>query len=144
MQIKNFHWGHGIFVFYVFFVIAVFTALFASFGVDHALVVDDYYAKDLSYQTRYDKETRSRVADNIHVSHVAGEDHVQITFDSELPIQGTLHWYRPSAKGLDHTMPISSKSMAVSTADLLPGKWKLKIDWKDGSNTYYREVELYL
>jgi nitrogen fixation protein FixH len=144
MKAKNFHWGHGIFVFYVIFVGVLVTALVASFGVDHTLVVDDYYAKDLAYQDQYDKESRSRTADNLNVTHTAGEDEVILHFDTDALVTGNIEWYRPSGSEHDFDMPISKSEMLIETGDLLPGRWRLKVDWQEAGKTYYREVDLYL
>lgn len=144
MKIKNFNWGHGIFVFYVIFVGVLITALVASFGVDHTLVVDDYYAKDLAYQDQFDKEARSRKADNLNVIHTAGESEVMLQFDTDELITGNVQWYRPSASQHDFNMSIEASEMLIQTDDLLPGKWRLKVDWEEAGKTYYREIELYL
>lgn len=142
--VKGFNWGHGIFIFYVLFVGVLVTALVASFGVDHTLVVDDYYAKDLAYQEQFDKTSRSNQADNLSIQHTAGGEEVTLHFEASSELAGKVMLYRPSDSSLDLTLDISSADMVIPTTDLLDGRWLLKVDWQDGAETFYREVDLYL
>lgn len=139
---KKFHWGHGIAVFYVIFVIAVVTALIASFGVDHSLVVDDYYAQDLAYQSTYDKISNSIKSDAVQVLVKDGE--VEIVFSNQERVSGNIKFYRPSDKSKDFSYPIMNLTESINTAQLSKGKWKLKIDWTDGEKAFYKEETIYI
>lgn len=139
---NKFNWGHGIAIFYIFFVGIAVTALIASFGVDHTLVIDDYYAQDLAYQSTYEKTKNNLQSDNLKVS-IEGEQ-VILQFTGKDEINGTVHFYRASDKAMDFDHTIISNREQISTADLAPGKWRIKIDWQEGQKKYYKEEILYL
>ena len=141
---KNFHWGHGIFLFYVVFVGAVLTALIASFGVDHSLVVDDYYAKDIAYQSQYDKATNGLQADVLDIDYTKAMSEVKLQFAEGKPVQGTVQFYRPSDKTQDFTQELGSNSHVISTKELQPGKWKVKVDWVQAGVAYYQEETIFI
>ena len=141
---KKFNWGHGIFVFYVCFVTAVVTALIASFGVDHSLVVDDYYAQDLAYQSQYDKVKNNLESQNVQVDLDKTNQQLTININNTGKIQGAIEFYRPSDKSKDFNLELKDQVTTISTKELLSGKWVLKIDWKEGDKSYYKEELIYI
>ncbi|MEM9547658.1 MAG: FixH family protein [Bacteroidota bacterium] len=141
---KKFNWGHGIFIFYVCFVTAVVTALVASFGVDHSLVVEDYYAQDLAYQSQYDKVKNNLESQNIEVDLDEVHQRLTININHEGSIQGAIEFYRPSDKSKDFNVKLKDQVTTISTKDLLTGKWVLKIDWKEGNKSFYKEELIYI
>lgn len=141
---KKFNWGHGIFVFYVCFVGAVLTALIASFSVDHSLVVDDYYAKDLAYQTQYDKAQNNLKAQSVKINNDKNIQELTIDFESNDRVEGSAEFYRPSDKSQDFNVQLKEKETKISTKELLPGKWILKIDWTEDGKPFYKEEVLYI
>ncbi len=141
---KKFNWGHGITLFYICFVGVVITALVASFSVDHSLVVDDYYAQDLSYQSQYNKTQNSLKSQNVHVDHDKPTQVLTIDFDNNGTVEGTVDFYRPSDKSKDFNVVLKDKVTTISTDKLLAGKWILKIDWKENGKSYYKEELIYI
>ena len=141
---KKFNWGHGILVFYICFVGAVVTALVASFGVDHSLVVDDYYAKDLAYQSQYDKTTNALKSNAVAIENDGKNQALTINFEEANRVQGFVNFYRPSDKSEDFKVKLEEKATTIPTDKLLPGKWILKIDWTDDGKEYYTEKMIYI
>lgn len=141
---SNFHWGHGITVFYIFFVGIVITALIASFSVDHSLVVDDYYATDLAYQKRYDKTVNSINSPILKITQDASVAEVTIAFKTEKQVTGKAHWYRPSDQSADFDMKLEGTITKVSTDTLLRGKWVLKVEWTIDGTTSYAEEQIFI
>jgi len=141
---NKFNWGHGIALFYVVFVGIVITALVASFGVDHSLVVDDYYATDIAYQSTYDKTKNSMESSILSLEQNRTAHVMNIEFDTAKTVKGTAHWYRPSDKSADFVIPLTSASTEVSTAKLLKGKWVLKIEWTIDGKTSYTEEQIFV
>lgn len=139
---KSFNWGHGIFVFYIVFVGAVVTTLIASFSVDRSLVIDDYYAQDIAYQSTYDKLQNNLNADKIEINVDNG--FVEIKILSPANITGNAYFYRASDKSKDFNLPINSTTTTIPTTDLLSGKWTLKVDWQQEGKSYYLEEIIYL
>lgn len=143
---KNFHWGHGITVFYIIFVAAVVSVLIASFGVDHSLVADDYYAEDLAYQQQYTKTQNGleEGEDKLVVNVDAAQGTLEIVVDANAPINGKVHFYRPSDQSQDFSVDLKSVNSTISTSSLLKGKWILKVEWNEGDKPYYQERQIYI
>lgn len=139
-MIKNFNWGHGIALFYVCFVGLVIWALIISFSVDRSLVVDDYYATDIAYQSQYDKAENSMQSPMLYISQNTKTQIITIGFNSEKSVLGTAHWYRPSDQSADFIVDLIDKETKISTEKILKGKWILKVEWTiDGMVSYAEE-----
>ena len=136
---NKFNWGHGITIFYIIFVGIVATALIASFSVDRALVTDDYYATDLAYQQRYNKAQNSIQSPILYISQDSKTKITTIGFNTDKPVAGKVHWYRPSDKSADFVVVIKGRETTVSTDQLLRGKWILKVEWTIDNKTSYAE-----
>lgn len=140
---KKFNWGHGILVFYICFVAAIVTALVASFSVDHSLVVDNYYAKDLAYQDQYTKEKNNLESQRVKINNDKSNKSITIDFISD-DVNGTVDFYRPSDESVDFKVELDKKATTIDTENLLPGKWILKIDWTEEGKPYYFEEMIYI
>ena len=141
---KNFNWGHGIFIFYICFVAAVVTALIASFSVDHSLVVDDYYAKDLTYQSQYEKTQNGMETAIVDINNNAEEKALTIDFLKAEKVEGTAQFYRPSDKSKDFEVKLTQTKTSIATDEMLPGKWVVKIDWSENGKPYYTEEIIFI
>ncbi|MFT6337902.1 MAG: nitrogen fixation protein FixH [Saprospiraceae bacterium] len=141
---SKFHWGHGITIFYIIFVGAVVMALIASFSVDHSLVVDDYYATDLAYQSRYDKSKNSMQSPILTISKDARKQVTTIGLKTDKPVKGKAQWYRPSDQSADFVVELDGRETSVSTEKLLKGKWILKVEWTIDSKTSYAEEQIFV
>ena len=143
-MLKKFNWGHGIFLFYTVFVCVLASALIASRGVDHSLVVDDYYAQDIAYQSTYEKTQNSLTSADVNIDYDEAHSVLYLNLHTEQQVSGQVQFYRPSDKTMDFTLELDTALKTVSTADLASGRWVLKIDWKQGTESYYTEEEVFL
>ncbi len=141
---EKFNWGHGITLFYIIFVGAVITALVASFGVDRDLVADDYYAKDIAYQGQYEKMKNNLKSDNLSIVYKKEEHILDFSFTKSENVTGFIEFYRPSSKKEDFMKKIDQNRVIISTRDMSPGKWRVKVDWQEGRKSYYKEEEIYI
>lgn len=139
----TFNWGHGIALFYVIFVGTLLTVLIKSFSVDHSLVVEDYYAKDLAYQSQYDKSVNSIKSDNLNVNYDSGNGQIVFEIEDASPATGSIQFYRASDKTKDFIVPISSNNMDIPVSHLSAGKWRVKVDWTIDGKAYYQEKDFY-
>ena len=139
----KFNWGHGITLFYVIFVGTLLTVLIKSFGVDHSLVVDDYYAKDIAYQSQYDKSVNSIKSDNLNVKYDSGNGQLIFEIQDASSATGAIHFYRASDKSKDFIVPISSNKMEIPVDHLSVGKWRIKVDWTIDGKDFYKEKDFY-
>jgi len=140
---SKFNWGHGIAVFYVLFVATLAIVLIRSFSIDHSLVVDDYYAKDITYQSQYDKAKNSLSNNQLKINYDKEGGQVTLDFAMNEPVSGTIQFYRPSDKAKDFDVKITGNSMQVPIQHLPQGKWKVKVDWSRSGKAYYNEEEFY-
>ena len=140
---NKFHWGHGITIFYILFVGIVILVLFKSMTIDHSLVVDDYYAKDLAYQEEYNKQKNSLGKDAIFIKTDETKNEVAVEFSSA-KITGEIQFYRPSEKSKDFLIRIEGKRTVVDTKMLLKGKWIIKANWKMEGIEYAHNEDIYI
>lgn len=140
---NNFNWGHGITLFYIVFVATLAIVLFKSFNVDHSLVVDDYYAKDIAYQSRFDKTVNSMNSDLLDIRYDKNNGQVVLDFKHDQKTSGNIQFYRPSNKSLDFDVQITSNEIKVPVHHLPVGKWTIKVDWTALDIAYYTEQEFY-
>ncbi len=136
------NWGTSIAIIYGLFAITMVGFVIKSKSIDHSLVTDDYYAKDLAYQSQYDKLTNSQeLANNLAINKLAGE--VQFLFPKEIQqASGNILFYRADDKGKDFSVeiaPDANGQQLVPTAQLTPGRWKVKVDWQAGGKSFYKE-----
>lgn len=141
------HWGWGIAIFYILFVLAFLVILFFSFGQDNSLVEKDYYQKDITYQEHIDKRNNY---DNLGVKVSHSYDPSNATLTLTFPefmrkVQGECFFYRPSSARQDYRVPLKldeSNSQVIPVNRLIPGQWTLKLEWEAGGKPYYLEEQL--
>lgn len=113
-----------------------------SKSIDHDLVVDDYYAKDLAYQQQYDKLANSKaLANDLKID--ASKDGIQLLFPAEVgQVSGNILLYRADDKTKDVSLKINpneQNQQLVPTDQLTPGRWTVKVDWQAGGKPFYTE-----
>jgi len=131
---KRINWGTGIFLFYSFFAATLFYQVYKSTQYDNSLVVDDYYAKDLSYQQTIDKlKNSAALVSPLKINYYDILQLVELEFPDEFEnITGTIQFYRAANKKEDVLLPIElggNKCMDVFIRSLKPGLWKIEVDW---------------
>lgn len=143
----NFNWGHGITLFYIVFVGILITVVIASRGVDYNLVYEDYYAHDIAYQEHYDKISNDlKSAHPVKMIHDKKSKSLKVIFEKGQVISnGVISFYRPSDKNNDFKETfnnVTDSQLLISTDKLLPGRWKVMLDWKQGEKAFYKEIEI--
>jgi len=127
-------WGTGIFLFYTFFATTLFYQVYKSTQYDHSLVVENYYEKDLTYQSTLDKLNNSvALKTPLKINYYEVLELVELAFPTEMEnITGAILFYRASNKKEDVQLPISlgmDKCMNIFVRTLKPGIWKIEVDW---------------
>lgn len=146
----KFNWGTGIALFYILFAGSLIAVVIKSTQYDHSLVVEDYYQKDLDYQQHYDKLANSQaLAEDVHIKLTgADKNEIQLSFPKDMEgIGGQLHFMRPSNKRKDFTLEIeldAANELILPAKEMLPGLWKVQVDWQVGEKSYYKEQVLVL
>lgn len=145
----KFNWGTGIVVgiglfmsFILFFVIKMST----NREFSHDLVTEEYYAKEMAYQTEIDAETNT----NDLVGSITGKrvrEGWLVSFPKSINVQkvkGKVFLYRPSNKQLDFDFPIvfSESNVLIPDANLIEGRWNITIDWMYEGKPYMYKKEI--
>jgi len=147
MAKMKFHWGVGITIFYVSFVLVlVGFVIFTTFNKVE-LVDENYYESEIQYQQKIDKIKRSNgLAQSLMIQ--ALDKSVLLVYPAGYKtddISGTIEFYRPSEKNLDFkakVTPDTSGKQIVFSNNFKKGLWKVKVDWAIGDSTYYNEQVL--
>ncbi|MDY2587708.1 FixH family protein [Winogradskyella aquimaris] len=137
------NWGTAIvlaFVGFIGFIMYFVISMATNDKYDHDLVVEDYYQKELKFQTDIDKEENSKNL-IINVSWKKTQDGILVEFPKNLDIEnikGKVFLYRPSNKHLDFEIPISlsNHNLLIPDNKLLDGRWNISIDWTYNNESY--------
>ena len=146
MKIK-FNWGFGIVASIVIFMTATIVMVTLSMNQKTDLVTDHYYEKTLEYQKQIDMEKRSaKFVGNLEITNENNSVNIKFpeTFKT-VPIKGELYFYRPSDAKNDFTIPLQLDGNArqvISSAQMIKGYWKVKIDWVMAKENYFCEKSL--
>lgn len=138
------NWGHSIAIFYTLFVIIMVGMVFYSRTFDHSLVVDNYYEEDINYQQHIDKLNNSRMLSrNLEIVKDDSNKVLRFSFPDEIrQVGGKVLFYRASDKTKDFIVDIpaaGNQELVVPTEGLLPGLWKIKVDWEGDGKLFYKE-----
>lgn len=134
-------WGVGISISIIVFMLLSFWLIYFSFNQDVNLVRDDYYEAEIQYDETMEKVNRTnRLTDNLKISSVNNSIELQFpkNFNNK-NISGNIFLFRPSERNKDLTIPIKIDSnyfQSISTNNLIPGMWKIKVDWNIDTLAY--------
>ncbi|CDF79707.1 putative cytochrome cbb3 oxidase maturation protein CcoH [Formosa agariphila KMM 3901] len=143
------NWGTGIviaFVCFIAFIMYFVVNMMVGDRFNHDLVVEDYYQQELTLQDDIDKEKNSQTLEE-NVSWKKTAEGILIQFPksiNETQISGIVSLYRPSNKALDFELPIALKNhtLLVPEANLVDGRWNLKVDWTNNGSSYIYKQSL--
>jgi hypothetical protein len=143
------NWGWKIAILYGGFVTMMITLVVLSSQQDIPLVTEDYYEKDLQYETQMHRIANSKtLKEDVNVKYDAAAQEITVQFPKEIKdIEGEILCFRPSQEGIDFTINIEDleeKSTAFGTSEMLSGKWKIKITWEGDGEIYYKEAIIFI
>ena len=135
------NWGTGITVTIVVFMLVSFAFIYFAFNQDVNLVRDDYYEAEVEYSKTMDKVNRTEQLDEkLDIELV--KNSIALHFPKNVSknrISGNIFLYRPSENDKDLNVAIqldTLNSQYISTENLLPGLWKIKVEWNSDSTTF--------
>lgn len=143
----NFNWGMGITLFYTLFMITMIYMVYQSTQVDRNLVVENYYEKDLQYQSHLDRLNNSaRLKKDLDIFQNKEGHYLRFVFPKELTsVKGDILFYRPSDHSKDFNQAIEldeAYELRVPTSALLKGVWKIKVNWEGDEIPFYKEASI--
>jgi len=141
------NWGNYIVVSFIAFGMFIGYMAFVSFQQNVDLVAEDYYQQEIAYQDHIDKVDNTRnMAGKVNIQQQNGQ--LSIRFPEAMhPISGQIVLFRPSDAALDRNFEIrvnDSREQTISTANLVKGMYKVKVDWTNGSEDFYTEETLFI
>lgn len=145
----NISWGIKIAAVYIIFVLIVLGTVLFSTTQEVNLVTDDYYQKEIEYQSHIDKIKRTKeLPEQIFVK--LKDDYLTVTipelFKNE-KLNGEIVLYRPSDNRKDFRMPLTlndNLEHSFSTTQFDRGLWKIQIEWAAENLDYFHEQILML
>jgi nitrogen fixation protein FixH len=142
----KFHWGIGIAIFYTLFALAMVAMVMYSRTLDNSLVVDNYYDKDLQYQSHIDKVQNSNsLNEDLVIQIDLKTKMLHLKFPSQFrQIQGQIQFYRAddSRKDVQVKLEVGSGNvMQFPLKNLAAGKWTLKVDWTGDGTPFYKQQD---
>ena len=146
----KFNWGTGLVIFFILFVGTLAFVLYQSSQVHDSLVVKNYYDEDINYQQHYNKKQNTADLDiKVRAEYKKENKEVVLTFptDSVSITSGKILLYNPYSEFSDvkYDFNLGKETIYKIPVDQIkPGRWKIKIDWKQGDKEYYQEEEILL
>ena len=109
--------------------------------LDHDLVVEEYYKKELEFQEQLDNERNAQqLMEDLSVEKTEAGFLVRFPEDFDIEkIKGKMFLYRPSNKQLDFEIPVSLSyhTLLVPDKRLVGGRWNIEINWEYGQESYF-------
>lgn len=145
----SFHWGRKIALLYLGFVALIVTLVWKSTHVKLNLVSEDYYAQELSFQTKLDAENAAAQLEQKPVLSLA-PDAILVFFPQSKAgkaIDAELHFYNPADAALDkafsHLHPQQGQ-LRIDRTTLADARFIAKLSWTCEGKAYYQELPLNL
>ncbi|GER58092.1 FixH family protein [Patiriisocius marinus] len=137
------NWGTGIvvgMVAFMAFILYMVITMSTNKKFSYDLVTEEYYAKEMAYQTEIDAET--------NINDLSGQfegkktkDGWLLTFPNEIEaskVKGKVFLYRPSNQKLDFDLPLvlSGSNLLIPDNKLIGGRWNITIEFEQNGTEY--------
>ena len=141
------NWGWKIVGLYVGFISMMLTLVFLCTQQDILLVTENYYEKDLTYDTHIKRLQNSQLLEkNVAVAYNSNQQQLSLQFPNQFDeIKGKVLFYRPSKADQDFSLPIevnADKQLIINTNKMIKGYWRVKIKWAGNGQLFYKEAVL--
>ncbi len=138
------NWGYRIVVAFVLFAAFIGYMVVKAFQEDFDLVTEDYYAQEINYQEKMVKLANAESSGKkIEIKQEAKK--LIFTYPVQ-SITGTIQFYHPSREIFDKTFEIALQegSQEISKEDLVPGNYRININWREGEKDYLQESKIFI
>ena len=141
------NWGSGIAIIYSAFVVLMISMVVYSKGLDHSLVVDNYYEEDLKYQGHIDRVKNAQQLDeDLKIGRDVAAQAISFSFPNNFKkIEGYVWFYRADDKSKDFTVAIrldENGQFRIPLDKVGSGKWTIKVNWAGDGVPYYKEESM--
>jgi hypothetical protein len=139
-------WGKGILVTIIAFVSFILVLVTISIRQDDIhLVTENYYEEEIKYQEHIQRE---KATASLGRDVLLLDSHAKvIRLDLPIGAEGSLHFFRPSDARLDRKIPIIITNLGgseIPLGSLLPGYWRVQLNWTENGVNYYQEKKIAL
>lgn len=145
---KKLSWGTKLGIMASLYVVGVL--IFVGFSTTQKinLVSKDYYPKEIQYESQIQKiKNTQQLAEPVLISQKNQNIEVQFPENMKEGVEGEIILYRPADYEKDLKVNISlndSGVQEINSAQLLRGRYTIKLDWKHNNIPYYKEEAIYL
>lgn len=133
------NWGHYIAIALGCFMIFILTLLFTAGDSGHAMVTEDYYEKELTFQNEIDAESNANALQAKPEIRSQANGFI-LQFPEELKdATGEIYFMRNNNELQDIRLPIklnAKNEMLISSAKLVDGEYELFLKWKNNNKEY--------
>ena len=139
-------WPIGLLLWFTFFIGIIIWFVIKSLGMNHDLVVQDYYAAGLHHEDRMIALSRTRNLENPPAIENDWKEHRLIIRTPKIANGAVLTMYRPSDSNMDigFALQDGGEPSVVDTKVLHPGKWQAKISWVTNGVSYYHQEDVFI
>ncbi len=136
-------WPYAIIGFFILAVIFIVTYTAWAMRQREDLVADDYYEREVRFQSHLDSLNRSQAfAAQNAVAFEPGQHVIVISLPppQSHDATGTIHLYRPSDARLDRDEPLALGTDGIQRLDtrkLTEGLWKVRVQWSANGQEYF-------
>jgi hypothetical protein len=138
----NISWSYRITFLYLGFVGIIVSLVVISSRNGEELVAKDYYAQELKYQDRLDAIANEKGLTQ-SISHSVSGEGITLTLPEGLTkVTGEVYLFCPSDSKKDIRFPLefdASGKQIIKRSGIIPGAYKMKLSWNDGTKDYFRE-----
>lgn len=143
------NWGTGLvigMVLFMGFIIFLVIQMTTNNNLDHDLVTDNYYQKEMELQQNINaQQNTARMSKQITGTKTNGGYILEFpeNYDPE-KITGNVFLYRPSNKILDFQLPLqlTNSKLLIPDNRLLGGRWNITVDWEYEKEAYRFEKKI--
>lgn len=137
------NWGTGLvigMVLFISFVLFFVYRMIADNNLDHDLVTEGYYQKEMELQDDIYAQQNTAAMEKQILGLKTKEGYMLQFPEGFQPekIEGKVFLYRPSNKQLDFEIPLelNNPNLLIPDNRLLDGRWNITIDWEYEGKSY--------
>jgi hypothetical protein len=138
------NWGNKLLLVFVVFGGGISYMVFRCMQTPVDLVSEHYYKDELAYQQVIDGTRQANaLSGTVALRLTAGGIRIQLPPEmNHKEVRGMIQFYCPSDAGRDRSLPLSIGSGGradIAVANLLSGRYTVKISWTAGGVGYFAE-----
>lgn len=141
------NWGNKLLLVFIVFAAGMSFLVYRSVSTNYELVEKDYYKQELRYQQKIDGSIAlNSLTSQVVLSQTETGIHLQLPGEmKDKKLSGEVWFYCAYDEKKDKKFTLQTDKNAFQSFalhEVQPGNYTVKINWGDGSRTYYSEKSL--